>query len=124
MDILEFKNKAMAQDAQNTFSAFKGDVSMLPQSVQEFYRKCNPLDVEAIMGGNVVKFYQVNGLEVLQREYQLEEDCFVFATCNSDPIFLLEETVFICCHGFHNCFDRTNYELMADSFFGFLGMID
>lgn len=120
MKIQEFVFKAKKQDKRNIFEKTTKDVSNIPNVLRVFYREANPVDVEISMDGNSVKFYPLDELLLLQDDYKLNNDCFIFATCNSDPIFLKEGIVYSCYHGAKG----TEKEFVADSFETFLDLID
>lgn len=84
----DFVSCAIQEDKRNKFGESHLAVN-IPQSLASFYSKCNPVDVEVTypdMGA--VVFCPVTELPLLQNDYQLPADCFVFATCNGDPIFV------------------------------------
>lgn len=120
MGIDEFKEEALKQDQRNVFENCSGDTSFVPMELQDFFKNGNPVDVEVTMNGNAIRFYPLCELIQLQENYNLSNGGFVFATCNSDPIFILEKKVFTRCHGNSKCCD----EEMASSFDEFLGLID
>jgi hypothetical protein len=118
MCIKDFVNCAIEQDKTNVF-ATANNVGDIPEELQEFYREANPLDVEISMDGNGVRFHSLNDLRELQTEYVLPDGRFIFATCNSDPIYLYRGKIYTCYHGSAEVKD----ELMADNFESFLEMI-
>lgn len=81
MNIIEFKNRAIAQDKRNIFGEYNDNVSFIPNDLQKFYISCNPLDVEVSMNENSIKFYPVKELDNLQNDYKLTKNKFIFATC-------------------------------------------
>lgn len=120
MSIDDFKGKALKQDKRNAFENCSDDVSFVPVELQEFFKDCNPIDVEITMNGNAIRFYPLSDLEQLQKDYNLSNGRFVFATCNSDPVFYLEERIYTSCHGN----SKTGDEEIAKSFSDFLALID
>lgn len=121
MNVSNFVESAVKQDSRNKFCRYDGELYFIPEALQYFFRNYNPDDVEVTMFGNQVSFYSVEDLEVLQEEYLLDEGCFVFATCNSDPIYVsVEGAIFTKCHGVKNASD----EKIAEDFSGFLELID
>lgn len=120
MGIDEFKKEALKQDKRNVFENCSEDTSFVPTELQAFFKCGNPVDVEIAMNGNAIRFYPLSELIQLQKDYNLSDGRFVFATCNSDPIFILEKKVFIRCHGNSKCCD----EELAGSFDEFLALID
>ena len=119
MRIDDFVRKAIKQDKRNIFEKTK-PISSVPKALKEFYQQANPVDVEVTMDGSVVKFVPADELEMIQSEYSMGEERFVFATCNGDPIYVCNEKVYTCCHGTSKIKD----ELMAENFASFLDLID
>ena len=120
MDFKEFAKKAERQDTRNRFEACSKDLSFIPKTMQGFYSEYNPVDVEVSMDGNAVRFYPYSDSKELKQDYELEDDRFVFATCNSDPIFMYNDKIYTYCH---EC-SVTDYELLAESFSDFLLQTD
>jgi len=120
MNIKDFEKRAMEQDKRNIFKKCNDNLSTMPEPIQKFFEEANPTDVEVSMDGNAIKFYPCEELGDLQKDYELEEHGYVFATCNSDPIFINSGKIYTCCHGSPN----PKSELMADSFEEFLALID
>lgn len=120
MSIDEFKREAVKQDERNVFESCSEDTSFVPTELQDFFKNSNPVDVEITMNGNAIRFYPLSDLLQLQKDYDLADGRFVFATCNSDPIFVLENKVYTRCHGN----SKSSDEEMASSFIDFLGLID
>lgn len=120
MLVSEFVKKSIEQDKRNVFEECLDDFEFLPEQLIGFYKKANPVDVEVNMDGNSVKMYPAEELESLQEDYSLGKECFVFATCNSDPIFMYGEKVYTCYHGSKS----SEKELIAEDFDSFLRMID
>ena len=120
MTVQTFVKKAVRQDKRNVFEESEEVLDLVPKELKELYLKANPLDVEINMDGNSVKLYPMDELESLQDDYSLDDDCFVFATCNSDPIFLYEGKVYTCYHGSKD----SEREFMEDDFESFMEMID
>ncbi|MDD3417686.1 MAG: hypothetical protein PHY47_27475 [Lachnospiraceae bacterium] len=120
MSIDEFRKKALMQDKRNVFECCSGDISFVPIELQEFFKDCNPMDVEITMDGNAVRFYPLSDLIQLQEDYDLTDGRFVFATCNSDPIYIFKNEIYTRCHGN----SKSRDEKMANSFVEFLELID
>ena len=120
MTIQAFVKKAIQQDQRNVFGESEEVLDLIPEELNEFYSKANPLDVEINIDGNSVKMYPMDELKSLQEDYSLEDGCFVFATCNSDPIFVYEGKIYTCYHGSKD----SEKEFMADDFDSFMEMID
>jgi len=93
MNYNNFVRCAIQEDSRNNFGNNNG-VSGLPESLTSFYGKYNPIDVEVTFPNmGAVKFYSSEELTDLQKDYQLPHGCFVFATCNGDPIFVRDGNV-------------------------------
>lgn len=93
MNYSNFVRCAIQEDDRNVFRE-NNDVSGLPESLTSFYGKYDPIDVEITFPDiGAVKFFPVEELVDLQTDYQLPQGCFVFATCNGDPIFVSEGKV-------------------------------
>lgn len=117
MKFTDFMLWAMAYDHRNVFAECD-NVDVLPKYLQEFYKECNPIDVEVSLSGiGTVRFYSAEELDGLQKDYLLPADCFVFATCNSDPIFVRDGKVF------STVPERFVPELLAENFLQFLELI-
>lgn len=120
MNIQDFKKRAIEQDSRNLFKKYVGDVSDISKVLQQFFLESNPIDVEITMSGKPVKFYPYESLQQLQEDYSLQKNTFIFATCNSDPIYLYDSKIYTCCHEKLN----SKSELIATSFEDFLSLID
>lgn len=95
----DFVKKAVIQDPRNRFEAYDGDLSFVPDSLHDFYKNNNPVDVEVKMDDNYVHFIPAGELENTQKLYALEKECFVFALCNDEPIYLKDNRVYTCLFG-------------------------
>lgn len=95
MNYYKFVRCATEEDDFNIFLFCEDkDVSGLPESLTSFYGKYNPIDVDVTFPEiGTVKFYPVEELQDLQKDYLLPHGCFVFATCNGDPIFVSDGKV-------------------------------
>lgn len=94
MDYTKFVTKATNEDKRNLFGKCEIPMSF-PASMGDFYSHHNPIDVEVnYPEWGAVKFYPIDQLDTLLQDYALPEGCFVFATCNGDPIFLHKDKVF------------------------------
>jgi hypothetical protein len=120
MDYLQFVDFANKQDSRNVFAEYKQNLDLsLPDKVKAFYKKFNPLDVEIDDSGLGIRFFPVDDLPNLQRDYSYLKDAFIFATCNGDPIFLNNGRVFTCAHGVK----ESKPELLANSFDEYLSKL-
>lgn len=118
MSIEEFIEAAKVQDSRNVFE--KGDeVEFAPEELKEFYKKCDPVDVEVNIAGAIIRFVPIVDLQYMQEDYSLGEDSFVFATCDGDPIFIKEGAVYTNAHGTLGIDD----EKLSDSLEKYLGNI-
>ena len=119
MDYISFVNNAKEDDERNTFGRFAGDISFAPDELRPFYQSADPIDVEVGYNGVSIRFCPAAELTGLQEEYASMNVGFVFATCNGDPIFLNAGKVYTSAHGA----GESEWELMAESFDGFLDVI-
>lgn len=116
MNYKEFKRAAILEDARNVFGCSLG-VNGIPVSICEFYANFNPIDVEVTYPDlGAVRFYPIEKCEEIKKDYELEKEDFVFATCNGDPIFLKNNQVYI------SLPEVYSPELLATSFEMFLDM--
>lgn len=99
MDYSFFVRKATSQDGRNIFKKYEGSLDAVPETLKPFYRDHNPVDVEIDTNGATIHFYPVEELTSLQSDYSYLNAQLVFATCNGDPIFINEESVYTCPHG-------------------------
>ena len=120
MKIEEFICIAKQQDKSNVFQEYTGSVEHVPNEFKDFYRKYNPVDVEVTIHGNAIKFFRVEELFIIQKEYEMDDKKFVFASCNGDPIFCYGTEIFTRYHGSKKSKD----EKIASSFIDYLSMID
>lgn len=105
MEYSEFVKKAVLYDTRNHFSQYDGNLDCVPDVLKTFYMESNPSDVEI----DSVRFFPVEELKSLQKEYSYLQTGFVFATCNGDPIFLHNGCVYTAPHGMKN----PSWELLA-----------
>jgi hypothetical protein len=89
MKIEDFIINAQKQDKRNIFEKCNTKFVNLPDILEAFYRKANPVDVEIRTRklGNI-KFYPYKDLTQLNKDYSYPKSAFIFATTNGDPIFL------------------------------------
>ena len=99
MDFSVFANKAMLKSQYNQFSQYSGNLDTVPKMLRALYQDYNPICVEIEFNNGDVRFYPVEELPDLQKEYCYLNAEFVFATCNSDPIFFHDGQIFTCPHG-------------------------
>jgi len=109
----KFREIAMIYNKSNSFSTYNGNLNGLPVAVHEFYKKFNPVDVEIDYNGLAVRFCPADRLSQLQEEYSYINAQFVFATCNGDPIFLNDDTVYSCSH---DNSEKSGWEKLSDNF--------
>lgn len=115
----KFKEFAINQDNRNVFSAYHGDLTFIPHSVQNFYRYYNPVDVEIFFNNIVLHFFSAESLRDIQSEYTYLHADLVFATSNGEPYYLLNSKIYTCITGTQNA----RSELIADNFDEFLSNI-
>ena len=112
MDYSIFAKKATAQDKRNIFKKFDGNIDIVPDEIKPFYRNFNPIDVEIDVDGVGVRFCSAEWLHNLQNDYAYLKAQFIFASCNSDPIFINNGQVYTCPHGAK----EPEWEKLADNF--------
>lgn len=115
----DFVKKAMKQDSRNKFEVFNGDISFVPEVMRLFYKDNNPKDVEVKIDGSYVRFSPIEDILVLQQEYDLGKENFVFASTNGEPIYLKKEKVYTCLFGKEGIIE----EKIADSLNDYLQKI-
>lgn len=120
MNISKFVNKAIKQDKRNTFGKGNLHIKQIPDDLQKFYKEIDPINVEVNIDGNYIHFYPENEILKLQEDYHLDDGRFVFATNNSDPIYLYRGKVYTCYHAENVHID----EFLANSFNEFLDMAE
>lgn len=113
----DFVIKAMQQDARNVFSVSDYVPDIVPEPLHEFYKEYNPVDVEINTEYGTIRFYGVDELEGLCRDYYFyPTKVFIFATCNGDPFFVDREDNKV----YTSLESEYHPEKMADSFISFL----
>ena len=95
---------------------FNGNV---PAKYPKFYSRFNPVRVYVEYDSNYIHLLPIDELEKMTKKYRNVECDLVFATCNSDPIFLKNGKVYTCEHGANN----PKIEFLANSFEDFLKMV-
>lgn len=109
---IEFVTAAQNQDKRNIFKSFSGDVSFIPEELQEFYKNNNPVDVELrLENHSQIRFYSADRLPAIKEEYGLPGSVFLFATSNGDPIYHQGGKIYTEAHG-----GISKPELLANSF--------
>ena len=132
MVIDKFIKLAVRQDNRNSFSILRledceknkffklSNELIIPNSMKEFYMYHNPESVEINTNElGTIKFYSYYNLKSLQKDYCLNK-CFIFATMDSDPIFIKEEKKYIYEHGTN---DEKFFEKLANNFLEFIDII-
>lgn len=95
----DFISAAVTEDGRNKFGECD-TLGNIPSPLRTFYTHCNPIDVEIYYPGiGVVKFCPAKDLASLCIDYSLGNNTFIFATCNGDPLFLMNDEVYITLHG-------------------------
>jgi len=107
-----FVKKAIEKDSRNTFVTYADDISKIPTDLQMFYQSYNPVNVEIDTDNGLIHFYPAEDLTELSKDYSYIGNIFVFATINSDPIFINDKIVYTCPHGINN----PKWEKVAESF--------
>lgn len=114
MKYTAFIKAAMAEDSRNVFGILT-DSGPVPSAMTDFYLLCNPIDVEISYPElGAVRFCPRDELSSLSSEYELGNGAFVFASCNGDPLFLMNGEVYTTLHGIFKP------EFVASSFDEFL----
>lgn len=119
MTIEEFVARAKKQDPRNTFKTYDGDVSKIPLEIKDFYIKANPIDVEVESRklGNI-HFFPLEKIYDVRKDYSfMPEDSFIFASNNSDPIFIVNSLFYITYES------QYNPEFLSDNFESFLDIL-
>ncbi len=116
MDFSLFVQKALAEYGRNEFGKYEGNLDIVPAEMKPFYRNFNPVCVQVEINFGDVRFCPAEDLSDLQQEYAYLNAQFIFATCNSDPIFLHDGKVYTCPHGF----SKPQWEMIADSIEAYL----
>lgn len=116
MKYLEFLKKAKEIDSRNTFEIYSGDLDMLPDSIKDFYKETNPVDVELMYDSCPIKLCSVQEQTQLKKEYPEISSKFIVATCNGDPFFIDDGKIYVYPHG---C-GSANSELLFEDFSSFL----
>lgn len=113
----DFVLKAIQQDARNVFSASNYIPDVVPESLCEFYKEYNPVDVEINTEYGAVRFYGVDELDGLCKDYYFyPKKVFIFATCNGEPFFVDKEDNKV----YTSLESEYRPEKIADSFITFL----
>lgn len=120
MKLIDFINLATKQDQRNLFSRYEGTIKGIPAELEPFYKNYNPIDVEVKINGNYVKFFPYDRINEMQNEYALNKNCFIFASCNGEPIYLKDGAVFTCVVGKTEIIE----ELLADTLDRYWELID
>ena len=116
MTYADFVKAAIEQNNRNQFAKYDGSLDIVPDEIKGFYRDFNPVDVEVDDDGVGVSFWSAKGLPQLQKEYGYLDAQFVFATCNSDPIFFHDGRIYTCAHGVN----EPEWEELASGFEAYL----
>ena len=94
-----FVEKAIEQDKRNNFAESKVENKRIPKCFKEFYRLYNPIDVEVEIDNRFVHFIPAEELDRISEEYNLESNCFIFATSEGDPIYYRDGKIYSCVFG-------------------------
>lgn len=85
----------------------------------DFYNYYDPIDVYVLYDNNEIHFIPYEKIDEVTKEYSFIKCNYVFATCNGDPIFIMDNKVYTCAHGTKN----PKYELLSNSFDEFLDIL-
>lgn len=118
MNYDKFVENAKQQDDRNQFESLsRVDQFNIPSELWKFYKNANPIDVEIQLEDSTsVKFYSVETLNNIQKEYGMDKDNFIFASREGDPIFLKGEKIYTAVHGE----GKWTPKLLSNSFKDFL----
>ena len=119
MQIDEFVSKAQMRDKTSLFSEYEGSLDMIPDELRDFYAKHNPRNVEIGHNGTSIHLVPAEKLETEKQYYEGMNIGFVFATCDSDPIFYHDGKIYTCPHGVKN----PEWELLAESIEKYLDVL-
>lgn len=112
--VTTLKNK----DDRNEFAEKLDTLSVLiPKELQDFYKEVNPIDVEVTLKDlTSVKFFSLKELTDIEKEYNMEQGSYVFASREGDPIIIKNGKVYTATHG------STTWELehLCDGFDDFI----
>lgn len=110
MKYKEFVDKACKQDSRNVFETGKNS-EKIPEELSLIYAEFDPVDVEVNIDGAIIRLVPCSEYQAVQDEYGLEGERCIFATCNGDPIFTKNGSIFTNVHGANGVPD----EKLADS---------
>lgn len=116
-----FREFAMNNDQRNVFTESVSEkISFLPEGLIEFYSTFNTEDVIVTFSDlTSIKFYSIDDIREIQKEYNLPVNGYVFATYESDPIWIQKGAVYIGVHGANNISEKK----ISDSMFEFITSI-
>ncbi len=115
-----FVDKAIKQDDRNIFEKYRGKVSSVPKAFVDLYEDYNPVDVEVSINGSMVKLIPYEELDEIQKEYSLDKECFVFATCNGEPVYEKNKKIYTCVFSKKGIIE----EEISDSFEDYCDLLD
>ncbi len=116
MDYYSFFKKLKAEDPRIEYATAHKAPECKGLNIPQFYKTIDPINVEFGFNDGIVRLEPFEGLSVLNEQYSyIEADC-VFATCNSDPIYMKNEKVYTCTHGSKRVMEE-EIAVSVDSFF-------
>lgn len=99
MDYYSFFEKLQKADSGIKFTRVNKYLKCEDLEIPEFYQMVNPVKVEFEFNDGIVKLEPLEGLLMLNEEYQYVTAGCVFATCNGDPIYIRDGEIYTCVHG-------------------------
>ncbi len=106
------------QDSRNIFEKSNKSLPWIPSGLKKFYLEYNPVNVEIILKDlTSIKLFSQDKLLEIQKEYRLNDDLFVFATREGDPIAITTENKIIT---FAHGTNKYTIQVLANNFDEFL----
>ena len=102
MKIETFLEKVKEQNPDTVFGKYEGNLKNIPEELQLYYKNFNPQKVIIGYNGTSICLISAEDLEKENAYYKNMGTGFVFATCDSDPIFYSEGKIYTCPHGVKN----------------------
>lgn len=118
MDYNLFIRKIVEQDKRNILHRCDRIIEdNFPKGVLDFYKNIDIVDVEIVLKDLCsIKLYNLDEIRKIQNDYDINEDYFVFATKEGDPILIKSNAVFLGVHGV----DEESLTFMYNSLYEFL----
>jgi hypothetical protein len=97
-----FSKAVIEQDERNKFCELDFDIENygFPKDYYQFIKKFNPVDVEIVLSNLIsIVLIPYQELPEAQKEYNLGNNYFVFASINGDPLVFKKRAVLRGIHG-------------------------